>query len=402
MCQGRQEDRMINNDFNRFGDDIRRTIQDAIERGDFSRLNQTISNTVNQATDWVNRNVGNIGAQNAKYRAYNSPDYNPVNDMKKKKAKKQNPALYASKPASVAISIVLIVLGAIFGFGLSFITIAAFIGAMIAGDHIQGVVFLAIMLFPIFLSIKAFSEGIQTIGRLKRYNIYKDTLGTAEFCKIVELADAVHKTTKFVIKDLTFMIKKEWFREGHMDKQKTCLIVSNSMYQKYELLESRHEAEQKKKLEQAQQRQGLSEEVQKVIAQGEAYVKKIRACNDAIPGEEISAKISHMEMVVDKIFDRVEKDPSLVDDLGKLMDYYLPMTIKLLEAYEQMDKQPVKGENIESSKREIEATLDTLNTAFEKILDSLFQAAAWDVSSDISVLNTMLAKEGLKGDGLKK
>ena len=402
MCQGRQEDRMINNDFNRFGDDIRRTIQDAIERGDFSRLNQTISNTVNQATDWVNRNVGNIGAQNAKYRTYNSPDYNPVNDMKKKKAKKQNPVLYASKPASVAISIVLIVLGAIFGFGLSFITIAAFIGAMIAGDHIQGVVFLAIMLFPIFLSIKAFSEGIQTIGRLKRYNIYKDTLGTAEFCKIVELADAAHKTTKFVIKDLTFMIKKEWFREGHMDKQKTCLIVSNNMYQKYELLESRHEAEQKKKLEQDQQRQGLSEEVQKVIAQGETYVKKIRACNDAIPGEEISAKISHMEMVVDKIFDRVEKDPSLVDDLGKLMDYYLPMTIKLLEAYEQMDKQPVKGENIESSKREIEATLDTLNTAFEKILDSLFQAAAWDVSSDISVLNTMLAKEGLKGDGLKK
>ena len=40
--------------------------------------------------------------------------------------------------------------------------------------------------------------------------------------------------------------------------------------------------------------------------------------------------------------------------------------------------------------------------SFEKLLDSLFQAAAWDVSSDISVLNTMLAKEGLKGDGLKK
>ena len=78
------------------------------------------------------------------------------------------------------------------------------------------------------------------------------------------------------------------------------------------------------------------------------------------------------------------------------------MTIKLLEAYEQMDKQPVKGENIESSKREIEATLDTLNTAFEKILDSLFQDTAWDVSSDISVLHTMLAQEGLRDDGLLK
>ena len=388
---------MINRDFNSFGDEIRMTIQDAIERGDFSRLNQTITNTVDQATDWVNRNLSSMSRQ-----TYQAPNYNPVNDMKQKRAKKQNPALYASKPASVPISIVLIALGAPLGLALVIFTLAAFAGAMIGGYMIQGVVFLAIMLFPIFLCYKMTREGIMTLGRLKRYHIYKDTLGTAEFCKIVELAEAVHKTTKFVIKELGFMIEKEWFREGHLDKQNTCLIVSNNMYQKYELLESRHAAEQKKKFEEAQQRKGLSEEVQKVIAQGEEYVKKLRACNDAIPGEEISAKISHMEMVVDKIFDRVEKDPSLVDDLGKLMEYYLPMTIKLLEAYEQMDKQPVKGENIESSKKEIEATLDTLNTAFEKLLDSLFQATAWDVSSDISVLNTMLAKEGLKGDGLKK
>ena len=66
-----------------------------------------------------------------------------------------------------------------------------------------------------------------------------------------------------------------------------------------------------------------------------------------------------------------------------------------------MDAQPVGGENIQTAKREIEATLDTLNVAFEKLLDSLFQDTAWDVSSDISVLNTMLAQEGLKDDGLE-
>ena len=83
------------------------------------------------------------------------------------------------------------------------------------------------------------------------------------------------------------------------------------------------------------------------------------------------------------------------------MDYYLATAIKLLEAYEELDAQPVAGENILSSKAEIEATLDTLNVAFEKILDSLFQDTAWDVSSDISVLNTVLAQEGLKEKGGK-
>ncbi|MBR2999520.1 MAG: hypothetical protein IKF39_00855, partial [Oscillospiraceae bacterium] len=34
----------------------------------------------------------------------------------------------------------------------------------------------------------------------------------------------------------------------------------------------------------------------------------------------------------------------------------------------------------------------------EKLLDSIFQDTAWDISSDISVLNTMLAQEGLKED----
>lgn len=138
-----------------------------------------------------------------------------------------------------------------------------------------------------------------------------------------------------------------------------------------------------------------------IVKEGDEYVRKIHEANDAIPGEEISAKIYRMEMLVDRIFDRVEQKPDTVDDIRKLMEYYLPTTIKLLEAYEELDAQPVQGENIISSKQEIEKTLDTLNTAFEKLLDDLFQDTAWDLSSDISVLNTMLAQEGLTEDGLK-
>ena len=72
------------------------------------------------------------------------------------------------------------------------------------------------------------------------------------------------------------------------------------------------------------------------------------------------------------------------------------MTIKLLNAYEELDRQPVQGNNILNSKKEIEDTLDTLNDAFMMLLDDLFEDTAVDVSSDISVLKTMLAQEGLK------
>ena len=83
-----------------------------------------------------------------------------------------------------------------------------------------------------------------------------------------------------------------------------------------------------------------------------------------------------------------------------MMDYYLPMTVKLLNAYAEMDAQSVQGENILSAKQEIEETLDTLNLAFEKLMDDLFEDTALDVSSDISVLHTLLAQEGLTEDGL--
>ena len=54
----------------------------------------------------------------------------------------------------------------------------------------------------------------------------------------------------------------------------------------------------------------------------------------------------------------------------------LPIVIKFTFPYEEMDSQPVQGENITSSKKEIEETIDTLNVAFEKLLDSIFEDTA--------------------------
>ena len=147
--------------------------------------------------------------------------------------------------------------------------------------------------------------------------------------------------------------------------------------------------------EAAKPKSGLSEEARKVIKEGNDYLEAIKGSNDAIPGVEISKKISRLEVVIQKIFQRVEQHPELISDLRKFMDYYLPTTMKLLKAYEELDAQPVQGENIATAKREIEETLDTISTAFENLLDSFFKDTAWDISTDISVLQTMLAQEGL-------
>ncbi|MBP3273872.1 MAG: 5-bromo-4-chloroindolyl phosphate hydrolysis family protein, partial [Butyrivibrio sp.] len=100
-----------------------------------------------------------------------------------------------------------------------------------------------------------------------------------------------------------------------------------------------------------------------------------------------------------RIFAQVKKDPSSADELHKLMNYYLPTTKKLLNAYVELDKQPEVGENITQTKKEIDEAMDTINMAFESLLDSLFQDMAWDISSDISVMKTMMAQDGLTVEG---
>ena len=250
--------------------------------------------------------------------------------------------------------------------------------------------------------------GIRSITRVGRFEKYLKALGSKTHCELNQLARMVGKSPKFVRKELKGMIEDGMFLEGHLDEEETSLITSDDSYVHYLEVRQKQAVQRQQEVVETKKQQDDAEEqkrdarVQEVLDRGNAFIRDIRACNDAIPGQEISDKISRMETLVRKIFDRVEEHPEVVPELKKLMDYYLPMTVKLLKAYADMDAQPVQGENIQNSKREIEATLDTLNTAFEKLLDSIFKTTALDVSSDISVLNTLLAQEGLTDDELTR
>ena len=416
---------MINNDWERFGDEIRRTIQDAVDSGDFRRLNQTVSDTVGRAVDNVSRGLKNGGWYREAPSGMGNQKNQPGNGqfqgrrgqmgqggpMGEEGPAYGSPAQTGQRPlflkgTSVKIGgIFLAVIGYVFGAASLVFLLLLAIGALAAGwDLVRQIGTGAFAVFTAIFLVMAVT-GTRMAGSVSRFRKYVGLIGNREYCDIKELSQKAGRPLKKVIKDLRKMIEKGWFCQGHMDEQESCLMVSDGAYRQYTELMERTRREKAERESAARKREEeysrLSPEVQKIIETGDEYVRKIREANDAIPGEEISAKISRMETLVDRIFDRVEQKPDTVDDIRKLMEYYLPTTIKLLEAYEELDAQPVQGENIISSKQEIEKTLDTLNTAFEKLLDELFQDTAWDLSSDISVLNTMLAQEGLTEDGLK-
>ena len=135
-----------------------------------------------------------------------------------------------------------------------------------------------------------------------------------------------------------------------------------------------------------------------MIRDGKGFIKRIRIANDEIPGEVISNKLYELERLLKEIFERVKEHPEEKEQMRKFMNYYLPTTLKLVEAYAEFDRVSVPGEDILSAKAEIEKALDTINQAFGALLNKLFKASVFDVTTDAQVLQTMLAKEGLTRD----
>ncbi len=444
---------MSKSEWENFGDEIRKTVQDAVENQDFHRLNQNITDTVDRAMGAAFHSVSN-GMKNARTGQYkgpggyhygqpgsqnmNGPYGQPGSQSmnggygqpgggqrqapytmaqgrpaayRRQQVKSQTqslPALYGKPFGNKAKGVIIGIAGGWIGIPLGLYTIGGIFAFLAGGFRME---YLAVSVLCAALSaagLGVMKYGIGLCGLQNRFQTLVKGIGNREYCDVKELASMIGRTEKKTLKDLQRMSLKGWFRQPHFDESKKCFITSDRMYQEYMRLDlqrkeetARLEEKRKEEVKRAKDLDSkLSPEVRKVIEAGDSFIEKIHACNDAIPGEEISAKISHMEMLVDRIFDRVEQNPETVSDVRKLMDYYLPTTIKLLEAYRDLDSQPVEGENIRVSKGEIEATLDTLNHAFEKILDDLFHRTAWDVSTDISVLNTMLAREGLKDDGI--
>ena len=115
----------------------------------------------------------------------------------------------------------------------------------------------------------------------------------------------------------------------------------------------------------------------------------------SIPDLAVKRKVAELIDVSDKIVADAVADPSDVPQIKKFLDYYLPTTIKLLNAYDRMGAQGIQGENITGTMQRIDEMLDTAIAAYKKLLDSLFANQAMDIETDISVMNMMLRREGL-------
>lgn len=233
---------------------------------------------------------------------------------------------------------------------------------------------------------------VRLAGKNQMRKIWKYLKGR-DFCKISEICEYIGFTDKKVYKILDKMIELKFLPEGHFDDTQTCLMLTDDIYTRY--LESqqqrREEESRKKQMQQDPQQAALA----KMVQEGSLYIRRIREINNDLPDPVVSNKLDDLEKVCQQIFAYVADNPEKLSAIRKMMSYYLPTTLKLLEAYRKLVRQNTGVESEEKTEQEILSALDNINLAFHNLLDDLMENDYLDLSSDISVLQSMLAQEGL-------
>jgi len=411
------------------GGDIMDAVVDAINRNDYSGLSDNVSNTVSRVVDQVREEAGRgvYGNPTHQYgkttytrrgqasyrRGEEQPDtkYSHLysgaarkNGGTSYRSIKKNvsapPAVVTRTPAGRISGMIELIWGILATSGFGITALVMLIMVLVSGGTVYVVLTLVFGLLT-GLSVVNIVHGGGKIGLVNRFYHYARLIGNRSYIAIEELASQTGRSADKVLRDLRKMTKKHMFLQGRFDSGQTTFMLTQDAWQQYLKSEqgrkSREQEQElfKKQEERLQKSSAYDAETKKILKDGNDYIRTVHECNERIPDAAMSDKLSKLELTIRRIFEHVEKHPESADDLHKFMDYYLPTTTKLLYAYLDLDRQQIAGENITATKREIENTLDTINSAFERLLDGLFEDTAWDISSDISVMKTMMAQEGL-------
>ena len=222
--------------------------------------------------------------------------------------------------------------------------------------------------------------GLRKRRTVHRFRSYLAMIGQRKVITISALSSATGSSPAKVRDDLEDMLDDGFFPNGFLDYGGDRLVLDG------EGLEETPPAPEPQPAPQEEEN---------------AILAEIRAVNDAVANQKVSAQIDRIGVITAKILDYQKSRPEKSPQLHSFLSYYLPTTLKILRAYGQLEAQEVSGENITAAMERIEGMMDKVVEGFEKQLDLLFQGDAMDITADVAVLERMLAKDGLSDqDGL--
>lgn len=380
---------MNKKDFSNLEDQIMSTVSNALKAIDIANLKRDIND---KTEDTLNQFRSKFDEYSEKYMGLN------------KKSKNDISKYISKRPAGSISGILCIVFGAsgsiIYGSSVALFLIA---NSLFSGFIVGSQVVLGVLVLFFVGSVGLLLKGINLRKRVKRFKKYVRFIDDDNYFLIDDLARFSKEKKSFVLKDLRKMIDLGMFLEGHIDEEKTYFMLNDEVYGDYLNLKKEQIAKEnnKEKLKEEIDNSG-KEEIESIIKIGRNYIEQIKTVRNELYREEIAIKLDKLVNIGEQILNYVEKNPKKTQEVNKFINHYLPITIKLINSYKDLNNQVVQGDNIKNAKIEIEKSIDLINNAFENLLDDLYEDVVLDISTDISVLKTLFKQEGLSEEDFKK
>jgi len=113
-----------------------------------------------------------------------------------------------------------------------------------------------------------------------------------------------------------------------------------------------------------------------------------------IEDQAIQKELNQINDSVNKIIETISKNPKKLKKANNFFDYYLPITIKLIDRYDEIENQKLSSQE---SKKFFESTnkmIAEINKAYKKILAELYKADIVDMDAEMKVFDSLLKADG--------
>lgn len=131
-----------------------------------------------------------------------------------------------------------------------------------------------------------------------------------------------------------------------------------------------------------------------ILTEAKNINKKIREIVPKVEDPELKSDISEINDTASKIIDTIEKKPEKYKNIGNFFTYYLPVTVKILQKYDEIENQRLSSKDSKEYMSSTKSMIRKINGAFKTKLSNLYQADIIDSDAEMKVFDAMLKSDG--------
>lgn len=135
-----------------------------------------------------------------------------------------------------------------------------------------------------------------------------------------------------------------------------------------------------------------------ILKNAKAQTAQIDNISKQLEDRELVANVQDICNTSNKIIDTLSKNPGKLAQVNNFINYYLPVTIKILQRYDEIENQRLNSEESQKFMKSVRDMIVKIKEAFREQLNNMYQAEIIDTDAELKVFEEMLKSDGFLGD----